>query len=252
MSSLMYHIFASMNKAIVLMGPTGIGKSPLGELLERRGLQGLRCFHFDFGANLRAIAASLAGTHTLGTWTLGTRTSGTQPFYDKHKELSGTDIPPARDIFTAREQAVILNSLATGALLEDKDYPIAAKILDRYICEKRVGREDLLVMNGLPRHAGQARRLEKNISVRAVIDLTGTPVVIGKRIRIDAGGDRAGRVDDSLAAIERKLEIFDERTRPLIDFYARREVPVIRIAVGARTTAGEIHRRLEKLALPLQ
>jgi adenylate kinase len=219
----MYHTFASMNKAIVLLGPTGIGKSPLGKLLERRGLRGRRCFHFDFGANLRAIAASLEG-------------------------LAAGD--RKNDIFSLRERAVILNSLTTGALLEDEDFPIAAKILDRTIGERRVDPEDLLVMNGLPRHAGQARRLEDTISVRAVIALAGTPAVIGKRIRIDAGGDRAGRVDDSLEAIERKLEIFEERTRPLIDFYERREVPIITIAVGAGTTAEEMLARLEHEDIP--
>lgn len=154
------------------------------------------------------------------------------------------------DIFSLRERAVILNSLASGALLEDEDFPIAAKILDRFVRERRLGPGDRLIMNGLPRHAGQARRLEKSVKVCAVIELAGTSAVIDKRIRRDAGGDRAGRVDDSLKAIERKLEIFETRTRPVIDFYARREVPIISIPVGARTTADEMLARLEHEDIP--
>ena len=44
--------------AVLLLGPTGAGKSPLGDWLEARGLWGRPCHHFDFGANLRAIVAA--------------------------------------------------------------------------------------------------------------------------------------------------------------------------------------------------
>jgi adenylate kinase family enzyme len=44
-------------KAILLLGPTGSGKTPLGQVLEERGLWGHTCMHFDFGANLREIVA---------------------------------------------------------------------------------------------------------------------------------------------------------------------------------------------------
>lgn len=42
-------------QAILLVGPTGSGKTPLGELLQRKGLWQRRCCHFDFGWNLRRI-----------------------------------------------------------------------------------------------------------------------------------------------------------------------------------------------------
>jgi len=43
------------NPAVLLLGPTGAGKTPLGEMIEARGLWGMSCLHFDFGANLRAV-----------------------------------------------------------------------------------------------------------------------------------------------------------------------------------------------------
>ncbi len=43
--------------ALLLLGPTGLGKTPLGLLLEARGLAGHRCVHFDFGDNLRQAVA---------------------------------------------------------------------------------------------------------------------------------------------------------------------------------------------------
>ena len=45
----------SRRRAIVLLGPTGSGKTPLGDLIERCGLWGAPCLHFDFGACLRSI-----------------------------------------------------------------------------------------------------------------------------------------------------------------------------------------------------
>ncbi|MEE8450650.1 MAG: hypothetical protein V3R99_02015 [Thermoguttaceae bacterium] len=43
------------NRAALLLGPTGAGKTPLGRLIEQRGLWGVRCLHFDFGDNLREV-----------------------------------------------------------------------------------------------------------------------------------------------------------------------------------------------------
>ena len=42
--------------AVLLLGPTGAGKTPLGNYLEENGLGDCRCVHFDFGENLRMVA----------------------------------------------------------------------------------------------------------------------------------------------------------------------------------------------------
>ncbi|MDW7761659.1 MAG: hypothetical protein SCM96_13625 [Acidobacteriota bacterium] len=42
--------------AVLILGPTGSGKTPLGRELETRGHAGRRCRHFDFGAEMRALA----------------------------------------------------------------------------------------------------------------------------------------------------------------------------------------------------
>lgn len=233
---LMYHIFMRKKKAVLLVGPTGIGKTPLGQLLESRGLCGRRCFHFDFGANLRTIAGAVMGTHTLGTH----RSASPE------KDVSPKYVSPIIDIFSPRERAVILNSLAGGALLENENFLIAEKILVRFVAEQGVGPDDLLVLNGLPRHAGQARDLERSVEIEAVVYLTGTATVIKERIRLDTGGDRAGRSDDSLEAVERKLEIFEKRTLPLLEFYAARHVPILKIPIGVKTKAEEVLADLER------
>ena len=44
-------------EAILLNGPACVGKTPLGDHMQQRGILGRRCHHFDFGHELRSIAA---------------------------------------------------------------------------------------------------------------------------------------------------------------------------------------------------
>ena len=43
-------------RGVVIIGPTGAGKSPLGKELEARGLGMRPCIHLDFGQLLRNAA----------------------------------------------------------------------------------------------------------------------------------------------------------------------------------------------------
>ena len=44
-------------RGLLLVGPTGAGKTPLGDCIESRGLWNRRWVHFDFAANLREAVA---------------------------------------------------------------------------------------------------------------------------------------------------------------------------------------------------
>ena len=197
----------------LLVGPTGAGKTPLGLLLEERGAAGLRCFHFDFGAELRAVAAS----------------------------------PESAPGLQGGEVQVIQRSLATGALLEDDEFPIALKVLRAFLRRRGAGEHDRLVLNGLPRHIGQARMMEDVVRVGMVVSLEATAEVVRERIVLNTGGDRGDRPDDELRAIKRKLVIFRMRTLPLLEYYENREVPVFKVPVGGRTTAEEMYAAVAEL-----
>ncbi len=200
-------------QAVLLLGPTGSGKSPLGEAAARSGLWRRRAVHFDFGERLRRAAA---------------------PGSRERVGLTRTDL------------AVVHRSLSTGALLEDKDFPIAAKIFRTGLRTARVRTGDLVILNGLPRHTGQARGMDRLVEIIAVIILEAAAAVVRERIRRDTGGDRRGRTDDSLAEIEAKLAVYRRRTRPLVEHYRRTGAAVITVDVGARTTAATMLRRLER------
>jgi adenylate kinase family enzyme len=193
--------------SLLLVGPTGSGKTPLGEELERRGFLGRRCLHFDFGANLRAAVEGRADDYGL-----------TEP-----------------------ELKTIRTSLATGALFEADDMPMIVKILTRFASLRRLDPASLLVLNGLPRHRDQAENLASAVAVERVISLEADAAVIAERMRGDPGRDRAARTDDDLAAVARRLDIFRERTAPLLGFYRERGVPVTSVRVSASMRASEIY-----------
>lgn len=198
-------------RSVLLLGPTGAGKTPLGLLLEKRRWRGRRCVHFDFGENLRRAAA--------GRWTsLG---------------------------LSAAETVVVRRSLRAGALLEDEHFPIALKILKAFLKRRAIRPPDFLILNGLPRHAGQARGLDGILRVEAVVHLSAPSPILARRIRLDAGGDRAARSDDSPDDVRRKLALFRRRTLPLLAFYRRRGVPVLGLKVTVGMTAEDMRRSLE-------
>ncbi len=195
-------------QALLLLGATGSGKTPLGDLLEQQGLAGRTCRHFDFGEQLRQAVAA--------------------------------ERPPGD--LTADEVEFLKGVLATGALLEDEHFHIAERILQSFIAARQMGADDLLILNGLPRHVGQAGDVDAIVDVRAVIRLSCTPDTIRRRIAVNAGGDRADRVDDDEAAVRRKLAVFDERTAPLAEHYRRRGAKIVTIDVTAEDAPEDICR----------
>jgi adenylate kinase len=196
--------------AILLIGPTGSGKTPLGEAMERHGVHGCRTVHFDFGSHLRAAVA--------------------HP--EQYPLLSPADV------------ALLDKKLKTNALLEDSEFLLAEKIIASFVEHKQLSRGQYIILNGLPRHAGQAEAMGSLVRVREVIYLDCSAEGVRTRIINNEGGDRASRSDDSAAEVERKLEIFRERTLPLLDYYRKQSVPVRTIRIEQGVGIDDVLRRV--------
>jgi len=173
------------NPALLLVGPTGSGKTPLGNLIAERGLWRRKCVHFDFGAILRSMVER------------------NRP----DRSICQADIDFLREV------------LRSGALLEDEHFPIAERILTSFLAAHGGDARTLIVLNGLPRHVGQAEALDSLLKVEAVVSLRCSAQTVLERIRANVGGDRAGRTDDDPVAIRRKLTLFAAQTARLLDHY---------------------------------
>ncbi len=197
-------------EAVLLIGPTGSGKTPLGNHIEQHGLFGRRCHHFDFGHQLRTIA----------------------------------DAESAPEGFTETEHHFLQDVLSKGLLLEDQHFPLAKKIVRDFLADRCFDESDMLLLNGLPRHAGQARNMSELVNVTCLLVLECTAEDVRARIQGNTGGDRTDRIDDTEEMIRKKLEIFRGRTAPLIDHYAEQGSRLVKLPVHAASTVETVYARL--------
>ena len=182
----------------------------MGDFLEITGYGGKRCCHLDFGYRLRKIGGGLG------------RPMG----------LTDSDV------------AFVADVLERGALLENERFYIAERILDAFMVEKEMEQGQLVLLNGMPRHVGQAGDVDRMLKVVLVVYLECTPSVVYHRIVKNTGGDRAGRTDDAIEAVKKKLELFLARTVPILHHYESRGVRIARVQVDVETTPEDIIERI--------
>lgn len=185
------------HNAILLIGPTGAGKTPVGLTAETAGLQGTPCRHFDFGAQLRAI----------------------------HLHTNANMTPQARHI--------IQEVLAQGRLLEPHENFVASEILQCWLAD--IPPNAVIILNGLPRTIAQAIELEARVTVRLVAQLSAPDATILARIAQNSGGDRTGRADDHPDAVKKRLGAYHQRTAPLVDHYREQGVTVLTFPINENT-----------------
>jgi adenylate kinase len=104
---------------------------------------------------------------------------------------------------------------------------------------------DTLILDGIPRNLAQAKLLEDTLNVKAVFNLVCTD---RKKLveRLQRRALRENRLDDaSLEVIRRRLETYENETRPVLEFYGPDRV----IQVDATLTPIQVlHNILEVVA----
>ncbi|MGE5172659.1 MAG: nucleoside monophosphate kinase [Betaproteobacteria bacterium] len=200
--------------SILLLGPTGAGKSPLGDTIAQNGLFGRRCHHLDFGSELRS-AVSIDGRSA---------------------------------VYSTEELDFIHGVLERGLLLENEHFRLAEKIISLFLSRTGFSQQDVLVLNGIPRHTGQAQDIAMIADIHALVVLDCSEDDVVNRIRSNVGGDRTERGDDKNELIAKKLKIFRERTAPLVMYYSQRGCRIYRASVTGSMTPTEAYQNISTLA----
>ena len=78
---------------------------------------------------------------------------------------------------------------------------------------------DTVVLDGIPRNAAQAKMLQNTLDVRALLHLT-CPDRNKMVERLQRRALRDNRLDDAnLDVIRNRLQVYDQETKPVLDFY---------------------------------
>ena len=109
----------------------------------------------------------------------------------------------------------------SGELVPDET---VCRVMIEHI-EDLIGRGRGILLDGFPRTLGQAVRLEESLGelgqkLDAVVHIDIDRAEIMRRLSL------RGRADDSEEVVRHRIDVYDELTRPLVDFYRDRDVVV--------------------------
>ncbi len=126
------------------------------------------------------------------------------------------------------------------AVAEGTEFGLQAKeIMDRGdlvsddiivgVVEERLAKDDVAggyLLDGFPRTVGQAEALGTIAAPRVVVNLDVPTELVLERMLL------RGRADDTTEAIERRLELYEEQTAPLVAYYDDQDILVTVDGVG--------------------
>ncbi|MEM4257477.1 MAG: adenylate kinase [Candidatus Diapherotrites archaeon] len=211
---------------LILLGPPGTGKGTIAKFIEKR----FNCTHISTGDLLREEVAS-------------------------QTEL-GKKIAPI---------------MASGKLVEDE-------IVVKLVIEKISKLKRNFVLDGFPRNINQGEHLdyllkELGIRVDAVLEIDSSEDVIIKRLAarrqcvkckriygLDVPSKEEGkcddchsetilREDDKPEVVKKRLKLYNETTKPLIEFYKNKK---ILIKVDGNRPLQQIFEEIEKIVLKIE
>jgi adenylate kinase len=141
------------------------------------------------------------------------------------------------ELFRKSTDPKVLAHLASGELIDNE---MTNKVLHEALRGMQNTRH--IVLDGYPRNTEQAKWLVEQLpnhkrSVEAIVVFDVSHEELTKRL------SGRGRDEDNLEVIKRRLEIYDEQTQPVLDFFETQGVPICRI--DGHGSVGTVHDRIQ-------
>ena len=140
-------------------------------------------------------------------------------------------------LFRVSKDPEVLRHLATGELIDD---PLTNRVLDQAL--KSIDKSVEVVLDGYPRNLDQVRWLANHLPLyqRKIACLILFEVPRKELVSRLSG---RGREEDTMDVIERRLDIYKQKTKPVIDFY-RQDKTCIFIIDGTGSVEA-VHERIQ-------
>lgn len=141
-------------------------------------------------------------------------------------------------MFRDSEDPEVLDRLKSGELIDDE---LTNKVLDQAL--QGIDTDNHVVLDGYPRNPSQAAWLENHLpkhgrEIRAIIVFETPKEELIKRL------SGRGRTEDKLDVIEKRLNIYANNTKPVLDFYRKRGVQVVE--VDGLGSIEAVHERIQE------
>jgi adenylate kinase len=152
-------------------------------------------------------------------------------------ERNGWQRVSTGDLFRNSKDPEVLKRMAGGELIDDE---LTNKVLDDALAE--IDSDTDVVLDGYPRNIDQVRWLEEHLPGH---DRTIDCVIlfdVPRDVLIERLAGR-GRAEDTLDVISHRLDIYEQKTSPVLDFYNDNGTPIQ--VVDGNGDISDIHERVQ-------
>ena len=148
------------------------------------------------------------------------------------------------ELFRESKNPEVLERLATGELIDDN---LTNSVVDEAL--DAIHSSIKIVLDGYPRNLAQVEHLVDYLSERgrevSCVVLFDVP-----REELIARLSGRGRAEDSPEVISRRLDIYEKKTKPVIEYYKEHHVPVV--VVDGMGAVNDVHERIHKAVMECQ
>jgi adenylate kinase len=141
------------------------------------------------------------------------------------------------ELFRNSKDPEVLKRLATGELIDDE---LTNKVLDEAI--SNIDSSVELVLDGYPRNVDQVKWLMSYLPQHGRKINCVVLFEVPREVLISRLSGR-GRAEDTPEVISRRLDIYQQKTSPVLDYYRKYNVPVV--SIDGTGTIPEIHERIQ-------